>query len=211
MDESTSEQDIVINQLQLLLIAQKMLRQILQSKDQVPLYVAEYMFLTFSREMRALLIEIKEQVEAKFPKAVHTALGGQFFLRFLCPSITAPHIYGLMTEPPASEAQRYLVLLSKILQNLANNTLPGKKEEYMEKMNDFIVSNQSALRQFFDKLVEPIVQCNETPVQLPKNLRENALAHIHHHLVHNQRKINELMDLHSDQVQYWKLFCCQSY
>ena len=32
-------------------------------------------------------------------------------------------------------AQRQLILVTKVLQNLANDTLPGKKEGYMERLN----------------------------------------------------------------------------
>jgi hypothetical protein len=43
----------------------------------------------------------------------------------------APQVYGLLKEPPHSTAQRQLILIAKVLQNLANDTLPGKKEGYV--------------------------------------------------------------------------------
>jgi DNA-binding protein len=43
------------------------------------------------------------------------------------------------------------VLVSKILQNLANNTLPGKKEGFMEHLNDFVTANIDKLNKFFDQ------------------------------------------------------------
>jgi len=175
----------VINQLQLLLVAQKLLKRVLESADAVPL------------EMRSILKDVRENVDKRFPKSVYTALGGQFFLRFLCPAITAPHVFGLMKEPPGENAQRYLVLLSKVLQNLANNTLPGNKEDYMQKMNEFILNNQKPLRDFFDKLVAEVPYVQEVSVQLPKNLREHSLAHLHAFTYEKSPNINMELDMAS--------------
>lgn len=65
-----------------------------------------------------------------------------------------PHVYGLLANAPEPEFQRILVLVSKILQNLANNTLPGKKEGYMEQLNEFVTGNIDKLNQFFDNIVK---------------------------------------------------------
>lgn len=42
----------------------------------------------------------------------------------------------------------------KVLQNLANDTLPGKKEAYMEALNAFITSNQQPLKQYYRDLLD---------------------------------------------------------
>lgn len=73
----------------------------------------------------------------RFPEQANQALGSFFFLRFICPAIIAPHVYGLQKglqhkslleltklfflEPPNEAFQRQLVLLSKVIQGLANN------------------------------------------------------------------------------------------
>ena len=54
--------------------------------------------------------------------------------------------------PPNAMAQRQLILIAKVMQNLANDTLPGKKEGYMERLNEFITSNQNHLRGFYADL-----------------------------------------------------------
>lgn len=68
-------------------------------------------------------------------------------------SITAPHAYGLLKGTPSENTQRKLILVSKILQNLANGILFGKKEEFMKKMNEFIENNEGRLNTFFDAIV----------------------------------------------------------
>lgn len=49
---------------------------------------------------------------------------------------------------------RQLILVSKVLQNLANDTLPGTKEAYMERLNAFITTNKPALERFYAQIVE---------------------------------------------------------
>lgn len=76
-------------------------------------------------------------------------------MRFVCPAITAPHYYGLLKEPPNAIAQRQLVLIAKVLQNLANlaNT---KKEAFMESMLDFIDRNKPKMIQYYKSLLVSI-------------------------------------------------------
>lgn len=52
----------------------------------------------------------------------------------------------------AEEARRALVLVSKILQTIANEREFGDKEEYMLCMNPLVKEYQSALQYFFNSL-----------------------------------------------------------
>jgi len=164
-----------------------MLRQILNSVEDIP------------PELRTLMKDLKETVMARFPESVHTAIAGQFFLRLLCPSITAPHVYGLTKSPPGAQAQRYLILLTKVLQNLANNTLPGNKEAYMQRMNEFIVSNNTAMKDFMDKMVLYSQTVEESDHGIPKNLEEHGLAYMHQYLVYNNKTIDYELDEHAER------------
>jgi len=51
-----------------------------------------------------------------------------------------------------SETRRPLVLISKAIQNLANEVRFGKKEEYMFPVNEFIDRNLTKIRDFFDEI-----------------------------------------------------------
>jgi hypothetical protein len=60
----------------------------------------------------------------------------------------------LVSEPPSKEAQRGLILISKLLQNIANeieldDTSPA---QHKAEMNAFVLENTGALRSFFNKL-----------------------------------------------------------
>lgn len=86
------------------------------------------------------------------------------FLRFLCPAIVSPEAFGLadgngpvvgadQLAPPPSHVRRNLILISKLLQNLANGADPFGKEEYMrEGTNEFIQRNQESIKQLFTNL-----------------------------------------------------------
>jgi hypothetical protein len=80
-------------------------------------------------EFKRVFQSMRESIVNKFKSddAVLKAVGGFFFLRFSCPAITAPHAYGLLENPPNENAQRQLVLIGKVIQNLANMTMPGVK------------------------------------------------------------------------------------
>ncbi|KYQ96896.1 Ras GTPase activation domain-containing protein [Tieghemostelium lacteum] len=126
----------------LITITQQVLDKILDSLDQCP------------TSIRNILHHTQERVEKKFPFMKTTVIGGFIFLRFICPAIVAPEIFGLTNESPSTDSRRGLVLVSKLLQNLANE-MPfgvGIKEEYMQYLNDFITNNSERIHVFFDKL-----------------------------------------------------------
>ena len=77
----------------------------------------------------------------RFPEAKFTAVGAFIFLRFFCPAIVAPQAEGLISSTPSKEMRRGLLLIAKIVQNLANNVLFGAKESYMFPLNDFLTQN----------------------------------------------------------------------
>ena len=77
-------------------------------------------FLYYS-EFRELFSIIATEAPKKFDRnAANKGVGGFFFLRYICPAITSPHVYGLLAEPLNQSSQRYAVLLSKVLQNISN-------------------------------------------------------------------------------------------
>ncbi|KAG5931494.1 hypothetical protein E4U60_006050, partial [Claviceps pazoutovae] len=84
---------------------------------------------------------ISEAVLPRFPNAKYTAVGAFVFLRFFCPAIVAPETDHLVSASPTKEMRRGLLLIAKIIQNLANNVLFGTKEPYMFPLNPFLVQN----------------------------------------------------------------------
>eukprot|EP01097_Dermamoeba_algensis_P012015 TRINITY_DN953_c0_g2_i2.p1 TRINITY_DN953_c0_g2~~TRINITY_DN953_c0_g2_i2.p1 ORF type:complete len:1007 (+),score=234.23 TRINITY_DN953_c0_g2_i2:39-3059(+) len=104
----------------------------------------------FPKNMAALL----NYGETKFPERKMIILGGLFFLRFLCPAIAAPADFvPIIEDTPSIEKRRSLILICKIIQNIANNVQFGDKEEYMLRFNPFL-DNIPQLNEIYASLLD---------------------------------------------------------
>ncbi|KAJ5544782.1 Ras GTPase-activating protein [Penicillium sp. DV-2018c] len=114
----------------------------------------------------------------------YSSVSGFLFLRFFCPAILNPKLFGLLKDHPRPRAQRTLTLIAKALQGLANMTTFGNKEPWMEPMNKFLVGHRSEFKEFVDSICAipadrpaPVVTPSyTTPIQilgrLPPTSRE---------------------------------------
>ncbi|KAL3461400.1 hypothetical protein BJX64DRAFT_289390 [Aspergillus heterothallicus] len=104
----------------------------------------------------------------------YSSVSGFLFLRFFCPAILNPKLFGMLKDHPRPRAQRTLTLIAKALQGLANMTTFGSKEPWMEPMNKFLVSHRTEFREFVDSICAipadrpaPIVTPSyATPIQI---------------------------------------------
>ncbi|KFM78372.1 Neurofibromin, partial [Stegodyphus mimosarum] len=75
----------------------------------------------------------------RFPNFPHniSAVGTVIFLRFINPAIVSPFEMGIVDKQPSGRTKRGLMLMSKILQNIANH-VEFSKEQHMLPFNDFL-------------------------------------------------------------------------
>jgi len=120
-------------------------------------------------EIRIVCRFIREEVEQKFQGAGLTSVNGFIFLRFICPAILSPTASKLLEGELNPNAQRHLLLLAKVIQNMANQVEFGQKEEYMTPFNPLVTEYIPKVQHFLEELsigtsinfVEPISIDNE--------------------------------------------------
>jgi len=147
-------------------------------------------------ELRYTAYSFAHAVHERFPGSERIAIGGTFFLRFICPALIAPHSYALLMTPdrkkplvPNDRLQRQLVLLGKVLQNLANGVLFGKKEPFMIRMNQFITKNLDSVGKWMDEISSSNAGFRESATTVPQNTLIDSYQFVLGHITNNLRKI----------------------
>ncbi|KAI9677299.1 MAG: Ras GTPase activating protein ira2 [Trizodia sp. TS-e1964] len=178
---SASSEARARNAAQLRIVTKIFVDGILKSADQVPV------------SFRKICHTILTAVGSRYPDAKFTAVGAFIFLRFFCPAIVAPDSEGLVTSVPTKEMRRGLLLIAKVIQNLANNVLFGAKEPYMFPLNGFLEKNIIRVTSFLrtisasPKMGDPIVTF----------LYEHWDS-VHQRLISQERRVSKAMSITSE-------------
>lgn len=98
---------------------------------------------------REVCAHIAERVSLQWAESKYSAVGGFLFLRFICPAIVSPEGIDLPVDPSLKKG---LLLITKIVQNLANNVLFGK-EQHMMVLNGFLEDNILSVTHFLSEVV----------------------------------------------------------
>ncbi|VDO06080.1 unnamed protein product [Rodentolepis nana] len=100
--------------------------------------------------LRSSLASIRRTVKQRHGQEVADQLiSGCLFLRYICPAIHGPTLFGLTNAiPDDPRVSRNLTLLAKVLQTIANFSHFEAKENYMRFLNDFVQSMQEEMHQF---------------------------------------------------------------
>lgn len=163
-----SASDVDRNWGRLLLFTQEVWQGILSSKSRCPI------------ELRIIFRHVRACAEDRygdFLRSVsYSSVSGFLFLRFFCPAVLNPKLFGLLqgkntsgaTEPRMSDhsvddikprARRTFTLIAKSLQTMANMASFGTKEPWMEPMNIFLFQHRESFKTFIDDVChvpEPI-------------------------------------------------------
>ncbi|KIW08933.1 uncharacterized protein PV09_00849 [Verruconis gallopava] len=124
-------------------------------------------------DLRSIFRHIRACAEERygdFLKSVrYSSVSGFLFLRFFCPAILNPKLFGLLKDHPKPNARRTFTLIAKSIQTLANMATFGQKEQWMEPMNTFLTSHRSEFKAFLDNVcsISAINNASTSPIPPP--------------------------------------------
>eukprot|EP01087_Luapelamoeba_hula_P020362 TRINITY_DN6943_c0_g1_i1.p1 TRINITY_DN6943_c0_g1~~TRINITY_DN6943_c0_g1_i1.p1 ORF type:complete len:748 (+),score=151.95 TRINITY_DN6943_c0_g1_i1:566-2809(+) len=107
----------------------------------------------FPTSLKHIFLSVQQEVVKKVPAMKTGVISNFFLLRFIAPALVTPKSFGLIEDTPQANAQRSLMLISKIIVNMANNICFGEKEAYMTPLNEFMLQNQPRMQAFLSSLV----------------------------------------------------------
>ncbi|KAJ8415991.1 hypothetical protein AAFF_G00380130 [Aldrovandia affinis] len=130
-------------------------KHLMEQCDEVVKRITE-MHSSFPGELNDIFSSWMEECEGRGRGEIGQRLiSASLFLRFLCPAILSPSLFGLAQSFPDPPTHRTLTLTAKVIQNLANFTPFGEKEEYMLFMNDFLQQHWDRMTDFLQRVSSP--------------------------------------------------------
>ncbi|KAJ3445852.1 neurofibromin [Anaeramoeba flamelloides] len=140
-ERANENENIEENQQKIIKYVNLLLNTLLENAHRVPLV------------LRELAFRIYEHSAIRFPEAKYITIAGFFFLRFICPSVTVPEQFGIIDDVPSTTSRRALVLISKIIQNIANGT--PFTESFLAPFNTILHQFIPKIKKFMNFLIQP--------------------------------------------------------
>lgn len=128
-----------------------------QNRENIKLVTSSFLQIILSSipavppMLREICAHIAKVVNDVWPEAKFAAVGAFMFLRFISPAIVAPETIDIQIPQDDLVIRRGLMLVAKIIQNLANNIFFGK-EAHMVVLNEFLSENIFNVTKFLSEL-----------------------------------------------------------
>lgn len=96
--------------------------------------------------------KIIKHTSKKYSDSSDLLISGTIFLRFICPFILNFNVKNICDDQEhETNTKKYLILITKILQNLANGTIC--KEKHLKFVNDYLLTQLIRRNNFFDQIL----------------------------------------------------------
>ena len=168
--ESVSE-----NQIILISAANLLLKMVSKHQNLIPRQVCD-----FFKVVRSL-------VEKKFYDMAEKSVASLLFLRLLNPALVAPDVH---LSYQGRVPRRSLILVSKLIQNLANGVSFGEKEEYLLFANEWLHTSAPVMRDFIFDVIFAISK-NEQRRLKSENFEEflDSLRWVHNYFCFKKKEV----------------------
>ncbi|XP_018362342.1 PREDICTED: neurofibromin isoform X1 [Trachymyrmex cornetzi] len=171
----------------LIMLTQKVFNAIVSSAD------------TFPPQLRSMCHCLYQVLCKRFPQSPQSnivAVGTVIFLRFINPAIVSPQESGIINKPVPHEIKRGLMLMSKILQNIANH-VEFSKEQHMLPFNNFLRTHFEIGRRFIIQIASDCETIDQTNHPMSFVSDANVLA-LHRLLWNHQERIGDYLSSSRD-------------
>lgn len=179
--------DVEVNRRNLLTLTQKVFNTIVSSEE------------FFPSQLRLMCNCLRNVLQKRYSPLTHgfNPVGTVIFLRFINPAIVSPFEMGIVEKQPPPKVKRGLMLVSKILQGVANN-IEFSKEQHMLCFNDFLRTNSVAAKQWIDKIGSDL-ETDDFQSNHNVSFISDANVHALHRLLWNhQEKIGDYLSSSRD-------------
>ncbi|XP_069683037.1 neurofibromin isoform X4 [Periplaneta americana] len=180
-------EDIDENRRNLIALTQKVFDAIVSSADKFPPQL---------RSMCHCLYQVLSKRFPQFPQNNIGAVGTVIFLRFINPAIVSPQEMGIVNKQVPPAVKRGLMLMSKILQNIANH-VEFSKEQHMLPFNDFLRAHFEIGRRFFIQIASDCETVDQASHSMSFISDANILA-LHRLLWNHQERIGDYLSSSRD-------------
>lgn len=180
--------DIDVNRKNLIALTQKVFDAIVNSADRFP------------SQLRSMCHCLYQVLSKRFPNLLQhnvTNVGTVIFLRFINPAIVSPQELGIISKQVPSHIKRGLMLLSKILQNIANH-VEFSKEQHMLYFNDFLRAHFEPCRRFFIQIASDCETVDQASSHSMSFISDANVLALHRLLWTHQERIGDYLSSSRD-------------
>ncbi|RZF46610.1 hypothetical protein LSTR_LSTR002942 [Laodelphax striatellus] len=180
-------EDIEENRKSLIALTEKVFGAIVSSADKFP------------PQLRSMCHCLYQVLSKRFPQVPQNnigAVGTVIFLRFINPAIVSPQEMNIVEKPVSQPVKRGLMLMSKILQNIANH-VEFSKEQHMIPFNDFLRAHFEIGRRFFIQIASDCETEDQGSHSMSFISDANVLA-LHRLLWNHQERIGDYLSSSRD-------------
>ncbi|KAG6896188.1 hypothetical protein C0992_009811 [Termitomyces sp. T32_za158] len=145
---------------------------------------------------REICAHIMSTVIKTWPEAKYAATGAFMFLRFISPVLVSPELIDIeLPKDFTPGMRRGLMVITKIIQNLANNIFFGK-EAHMVVLNQFLKTNIATVTRFLGDIAKPISAAEDNDQWLGTTSDDTDIIVLHRFFDKHADKIGkELLSL----------------